>query len=371
MVLQRKNLLKKQQVKENSTTTTTTTSTTPSRTSSSSKSKSTTSTRPKSSGPKTAGSSTAAVRDGKELMGANSPLNGMDPKIVNTILNEVVQNATDVKWEDIIGMEQAKQALMETVILPIIRPDIFKGLRAPLRGLLLFGPPGNGKTFIAKAVASQANATFFSISASALTSKWLGEGEKLVRALFAAAKYLQPSVIFIDEIDSLLSERGSNEHDATRRMKTEFLVQLDGVTSDSEDKILLMGATNRPQDLDEAVRRRLPKRIYIPLPDIESRVALIVNLLKKEPNVKISEKEIEQIGNWTDGYSCADLKELCKDADMEPIRELGMNIAKVDATQVRPLMQKDFKRALERIKPSVSKQSLKAYEEWSKDFGVN
>jgi len=220
-------------------------------------------------------------------------------------------------------------------------------------------------------VASQANATFFSISASALTSKWLGEGEKLVRALFAAAKYLQPSVIFIDEIDSLLSERGSNEHDATRRMKTEFLVQLDGVTSDSEDKILLMGATNRPQDLDEAVRRRLPKRIYIPLPDIESRVALIVNLLKKEPNVKISEKEIEQIGNWTDGYSCADLKELCKDADMEPIRELGMNIAKVDATQVRPLMQKDFKRALERIKPSVSKQSLKAYEEWSKDFGVN
>ena len=122
--------------------------------------------------------------------------------------------------------------------------------------MLLFGPPGTGKTLIGKCIASQSGSTFFSISASSLTSKWIGEGEKMVRALFAVARVHQPSVVFIDEIDSLLSQRSESEHEASRRIKTEFLVQLDGATTEGEERILVVGATNRPQELDEAARRR-------------------------------------------------------------------------------------------------------------------
>jgi SpoVK/Ycf46/Vps4 family AAA+-type ATPase len=197
----------------------------------------------------------------------------------------------------------------------------------------------------------------------------LGESEKLVRALFAAARFLQPSVIFIDEIDSLLSSRSSSEHEASRRLKTEFLVQFDGVSSSSEDRVLVMGATNRPQDLDEAARRRLVKRIYIPLPDKETRVKMIKSLLDKESNCKVAGKEIEQVAASTDGYSCADLTNLCKDAAMEPVRELGLDIANIAANKVRPIQLKDFKPALEHIRPSVSKQTLQMFEEWNNDFG--
>ena len=181
-------------------------------------------------------------------------------------------------WNDVVGLDNAKQALEEAVILPTVRADLFQGLRAPARGILLYGPPGNGKTLLAKAVATRAACTFFSISASSLTSKWLGEGEKLVRALFSLAREKQPSLIFMDEIDSILSARSSSEHDASRRLKTEFLVQFDGVASGG-DRMIVLAATNRPQDLDEAVRRRLVKRIYVPLPETRARLHLISHLL--------------------------------------------------------------------------------------------
>ena len=142
----------------------------------------------------------------------------------------------------------------------MLRPDIFKGLRAPPKGLLLFGPPGTGKTMIGRAIAAESKSTFFSISASSLTSKWVGDGEKMVRTLFSIAQTKQPAIIFIDEIDSLLSARSETEHESTRRIKTEFLVQMDGARVSADDKILLIGATNRPYELDEAARRRFRKR---------------------------------------------------------------------------------------------------------------
>jgi len=149
----------------------------------------------------------------------------------------------------------------------MLRPDIFTGLRAPPKGLLLFGPPGTGKTMLARAIASEGKATFFSISASSLTSKWVGEGEKMVRTLFAMANIKQPSIIFLDEIDSLLCSRAQGQLESSRRIKTEFFIQLDGTRTKENDRVLVIGATNRPMELDDAVRRRFVKRLYIPLPN--------------------------------------------------------------------------------------------------------
>ncbi|KAJ0066769.1 hypothetical protein NL108_002315, partial [Boleophthalmus pectinirostris] len=246
----------------------------------------------------------------------------VDSKLANLILNEIVDSGATISFEDIAGQQLAKQALQEIVILPALRPELFTGLRAPARGLLLFGPPGNGKTMLAKAVAAESNATFFNISAASLTSKYVGEGEKLVRALFAVARELQPSVIFIDEVDSLLCERREGEHDAMRRLKTEFLVEFDGVQSGGDDRVLVMGATNRPQELDEAVLRRFAKRVYVALPDEETRALLLQNLLSKHGN-PLTKSELSYLAKKTQGYSGSDLTSLAKDAALGPIRELG------------------------------------------------
>nr|CAI5828105.1 unnamed protein product [Callosobruchus analis] len=189
--------------------------------------------------------------------------------MVELIKSEIMDVGPNVHWNDVVGLEFAKAAIQEAVVWPMLRPDIFTGLRRPPKGILLFGPPGTGKTLIGKCVASQSKSTFFSISASSLTSKWVGEGEKMVRALFTVARVHQPAVIFIDEIDSLLTQRNDTEHESSRRIKTEFLVQLDGAMTDNEERILVIGATNRPQELDEAARRRFVKRLYIPLPEFE------------------------------------------------------------------------------------------------------
>ena len=147
------------------------------------------------------------------------------------IESEIITRNPCVKWSDIAGLDFAKKTVLEAIVWPLKRPDLFKGLRAPPKGLLLFGPPGTGKTMIGKAIASEVSATFFSISASSITSKWVGEGEKLVKVLFALAVKNQPSIIFIDEIDSLLSCRSDSEQEGSRRIKTEFLVQMDGAAT--------------------------------------------------------------------------------------------------------------------------------------------
>uniref|UniRef100_A0A3P9MBM8 Fidgetin-like protein 1 n=1 Tax=Oryzias latipes TaxID=8090 RepID=A0A3P9MBM8_ORYLA len=293
----------------------------------------------------------------------------VDSKLANLIMNEIVDRGSSVCFDDIAGQARAKQALQEIVILPALRPELFTGLRAPARGLLLFGPPGNGKTMLAKAVAAESNATFFNISAASLTSKYVGEGEKLVRALFAVARELQPSVIFIDEVDSLLCERREGEHDASRRLKTEFLIEFDGVQSGGDDRVLVMGATNRPQELDEAILRRFAKRIYVSLPDEKTRFTLLKNLLGKHGN-PLGTNDITYLSKVTAGFSGSDLTSLAKDAALGPIRELGPDqVRNMSASEVRNIQKKDFEDSLKRIKPTVSPATLDMYAKWNKEFG--
>ncbi|GBP66597.1 Fidgetin-like protein 1 [Eumeta japonica] len=260
-------------------------------------------------------------------------LKHIDPKMIELIESEIIDRSIPVGWDDVAGLEMAKSVIQEAVVWPLLRPDIFTGLRRPPKGILLFGPPGTGKTLIGKCVASQCRATFFSISASSLTSKWIGDGEKMVRALFAVARCHQPAVVFIDEIDSLLTQRSDSEHESTRRIKTEFLVQLDGAATGEDDRLLIIGATNRPQELDEAARRRLVKRLYIPLPDVNARKQIIINLLKSENN-DLKANDIDAIAASTDGYSGADMKSLCSDAAMGPIRALPLSqIVQIESEQ--------------------------------------
>ncbi|WOL14439.1 fidgetin-like protein 1 isoform X2 [Canna indica] len=299
-------------------------------------------------------------------------LRNLEPRLIEHVSNEIMDKDPNVRWDDIAGLEHAKKCVTEMVIWPLLRPDIFRGCRSPGRGLLLFGPPGTGKTMIGKAIAGEAQATFFYISASSLTSKWIGEGEKLVRALFGVASCRQPAVIFVDEIDSLLSQRKSDgEHESSRRLKTQFLIEMEGFDSGNE-QILLVGATNRPQELDEAARRRLTKRLYIPLPSSEARAWIVRNLLEKDGLFKLSEEDIIAICKLTEGYSGSDMKNLVKDASMGPLREAlsqGIEITKLRKEDMRPVILKDFENALQEVRPSVSLNEMGTYEEWNRQFG--
>ncbi|KAI8818950.1 P-loop containing nucleoside triphosphate hydrolase protein [Fimicolochytrium jonesii] len=249
----------------------------------------------------------------------------------------------------------------------MMRPDIFKGLRAPAKGVLLFGPPGTGKTLIGKCIASQCNASFFSISASSLTSKWIGDGEKMVRTLFAVAREQQPSVIFVDEIDSLLSQRTDGEHDASRRIKTEFLVQFDGCGTRNEDRVLLLGATNRPHEIDEAARRRFRKKLYIPLPEGEARKKIVLNGLSTLSH-NLSAEDVEIVVQRTEGYSGSDMDGLIREASLGPIRCIE-NIVEFDASHIRPVTVDDFTDALSQVRASVSSTELELYVKFDKAFG--
>ncbi|KOX70076.1 Fidgetin-like protein 1 [Melipona quadrifasciata] len=297
-------------------------------------------------------------------------LKNVEPKMIELIKNEIMDSKTTICWDDIAGLDYAKKIIKEVVVYPMLRPDIFTGLRRPPKGILLFGPPGTGKTLIGKCIASQSKSTFFSISASSLTSKWIGEGEKMVRALFAVARVYQPSVIFVDEIDSLLTQRSETEHESSRRLKTEFLVQLDGAATADEDRILIVGATNRPHELDEAARRRLVKRLYVPLPEFKARKQIINNLLITVPH-NLTEEDINNVTEQSKGYSGADMSNLCKEASMGPIRSIPFsqleNIRKED---VRQVTLNDFKEALIHVRPSVSESSLTTYVEWDATYGT-
>ena len=284
------------------------------------------------------------------------------------ILSEIVESKPDVKFDDVVGLVEAKQILKEIIIIPNLRPDLFTGLRSPPRGLLLFGPPGTGKTMIAKAVATECKCTFFSISASSLTSKYLGESEKLVRALFQLAYEMQPSVVFIDEIESILSKRKEDENDAMKRLKTEFLIQFDGVGSSEENRVLIIGATNRPFDLDPAVIRRLPKRVYVGPFNDEEKKGFIKKIITQN-KCNISDEEFMKIAKMCNNYSNSDLKELCREAAYEPLRELNSSSLK-KVSELRPITFDDFNKAIRKVRGTLTEGILKQLEKWNQDFGA-
>ncbi|KAG0038321.1 hypothetical protein BGZ82_000466 [Podila clonocystis] len=311
----------------------------------------------------------AKAKDSLSIDLNDARLKNIEPRMIETIKNEIMDSVPQVEWNDISGLEHAKETITEAVTWPLLRPDLFTGLRRPLKGLLLFGPPGTGKTMIGKCIASHSKATFFNISSSSLTSKWIGDGEKMVRALFAVARCHQPAVIFMDEIDSLLTQRSDNENEASRRIKTEFLIQFDGVgTTGEDDRLLLVGATNRPQEIDEAARRRFGKRLYIPLPELEGRTDMITNLLGNQGH-DLTPQQIRNIGEKTDGYSGSDIKGLCKEAAYGPIRSIKGSIMDIDLTALRPINHGDFLDALFQVRASVSDRDLEMYHQWDQEYG--
>ena len=286
------------------------------------------------------------------------------------ILAEMLDASPGVGWSDVKGLEGAKRTLKEAVVLPYLRPDLYKGLRSPPKGVLLFGPPGTGKTLLAKCVASESRFAFFALSASALTSKWLGEGEKLVKALFKAARDRAPAVVFLDEVDSLLSRRGDGDHEASRRLKTEFLVHLDGLGGGG--RVLFMGATNRPWDLDDAFLRRVPRRVLIPLPDGPARRAFLDALLDGEDgaHTSLDASRRAAVVAATEGYSMSDLRALAEEAAMGPLRALGDRVATARARDVRPVSLADFDAARRAIKPAADAALLARYDDWASQFGT-
>lgn len=259
----------------------------------------------------------------KKKASANSADDGEAGKLQAALSSAILQEKPNVRWDDVAGLESAKEALKEAVILPIRFPHLFTGKRTPWRGILLYGPPGTGKSYLAKAVATEADATFFSVSSSDLVSKWMGESERLVRNLFEMARKQKPAIIFIDEIDSMCGQRGDGESDATRRIKTEFLVQMQGVGHDMSG-VLVLGATNIPWTIDAGIRRRFEKRIYIPLPEAKARSHMFqMHVGGGESNIhNLSPQDFRALGQQTERYSGSDISTVCRDALMQPIRKV-------------------------------------------------
>ncbi|KAL9974370.1 hypothetical protein ACROYT_G011394 [Oculina patagonica] len=345
-------------------------------------------------------------KDGKEDSSGDEDDDAETKKLRGQLNSAIVMEKPNVQWSDVAGLDSAKEALKEAVILPIKFPHLFTGDRKPWSGILLYGPPGTGKSYLAKAVATEANnSTFISVSSSDLVSKWLGESERLVKQLFELARDNKPAIIFIDEVDSLCGSRSENESESARRIKTEFLVQMQGVGVDNKD-VLVLGATNIPWTLDSAIRRRFEKRIYIPLPEASARVKMFELHMG---NIKhcITSTQFRELAEKTDGYSGADVSIVVRDAMMQPVRKvqqathfkmvrgaspqdpeviqddlltpcspgepgaLEMTWMQVPGEKLlEPIVNlSDMFRSLATSKPTVNSADLKKFEDFTRDFG--
>ncbi|TFL06588.1 AAA-domain-containing protein [Pterulicium gracile] len=309
----------------------------------------------------------------------------------------ILSEKPNVKWSDVAGLEGAKASLKEAVILPIKFPHLFTGKRTPWKGILLYGPPGTGKSYLAKAVATEANSTFFSVSSSDLVSKWQGDSERLVKQLFEMARENKPSIVFIDEIDSLAGTRNESESEGSRRIKTEFLVQMNGVGHD-DTGVLVLGATNIPWQLDNAIKRRFEKRIYIPLPDKHAREHMFRIHVGETP-CELTSSCYRELAEKTEGYSGSDVAIIVRDALMQPVRKVisatHFKRIQVDGSskwtpcspgdseaeekswqdiesndlQEPPLRLADFIKSLGTVSKTVSESDIRKHNEWTEDSG--
>jgi len=260
-----------------------------------------------------------------------------------------------VGFEDIGGLDDIIEELKESVIYPLTMPHLYSHasplLSAP-SGVLLYGPPGCGKTMLAKALAHESGACFINLHISTLTEKWYGDSNKMVAAVFSLARKLQPTIVFIDEIDAVLGTRRSGEHEASGMVKAEFMTLWDGLTSTNTSglpaRIMILGATNRIQDIDEAILRRMPKKFPVSLPSTSQRHR-ILKLILKDTKTDPDAFDIEYLTRVMAGMSGSDIKEACRDAAMVPVREFireqrsrGVSMAGVDPAEVRGVRTEDF-----------------------------
>ena len=317
--------------------------------------------------------------------------NGPDTELIEMVEREVVDMNPNVSFDDIAELEVAKRALTEAVVLPLLMPDFFVGLRRPWKGVLLYGPPGTGKTLLAKALATQGKTTFFNVSPTTFASKWKGESEKLVRILFEMARFYAPSTIFIDEVDSVGTKRSDGEHEASKKVLAEMLVQMDGISEsnsgangeyENENEkpkfVMVLGATNLPWDLDDALRRRFEKRIYIPLPNSVGRQQMFRINFK---GIKLSNDiDIDTLVKKTEGYSGHDISSVCREASLMNMRRKLMsgngqfNILEAANSEAflqdleAPVSQSDVLTAIKNISKSVSSNDVKKFELWTEQY---
>ncbi|CAH0725377.1 unnamed protein product, partial [Brenthis ino] len=303
---------------------------------------------------------------------------GYEIHLVETLERDILQKNPDVRWRDVIGLDDAKSVLQEAMVLPLVMPDYFKGIRRPWKGVLLTGPPGTGKTLLARAVATECRTTFFNVSSATLTSKYRGDSEKLVRLLFDMAAFHAPSTIFLDEVDSLCAVRGADsEHEASRRFKAELLIQMDGLAAAfNQDKVIMvLAATNHPWDIDEAFRRRFEKRIYVGLPDEAARVKLLRLCLREV--VLGDDLDLTELANKLEGYSGSDITNLCRDAAMMTMRR---KIAGKSPDQIRrlkrseldaPVSKQDMHTAIEKTRRTVTQADVARYTAWIQKHGCS
>jgi len=287
----------------------------------------------------------------------------------------VMKEKPDVSWTEVIGLDDAKNALRESIVYPTKRPDLFP-LGWP-KGMLLYGPPGTGKTMLAAATANEMDGYFINVDASSMMSKWLGEAEKNVSKLFAMARTYaekegKPVILFVDEVDSLLGSRNS-EVGGEVRTKNQFLTEMDGVNGKGKDLMLyVIGATNKPWSLDWPFLRRFQKRIYVSLPTQEARESLFHQYTKPlRKDVQMNDIELAKL---FDGYSASDIKDVCQAAQIKTVHEIFNSpdyhepVDGEEAVQPRELTTRDFKEIMTRRKPSVSTEMIRAYHKWSEEF---
>ncbi len=292
--------------------------------------------------------------------------------LLDLMSDTIVTESPNVRWIEIAGLENCKQSLREAIVLPMIKPELFTGARKPWSGILLFGPPGCGKTLLAKAAATECKAKFFSVSSADLLSKWLGESEKLISALFKLARKNAPSLIFMDEIDSVATKRGERgESGGERRVKTQLLSEIQGLKSTHDKPLLVLGATNRPWDLDNAMLSRFEKKVYVPLPDLPARAA-IFRFHTAGVDSALNDEDYIELGVRSEGYSGRDISYVCREVIMLPVRELDMGglLENSDKeVKLRDINVNDFKKTLKKVKAMTTDTDLKRYQDWKDEFG--